>query len=1359
MAEVADKGGGDIKHVEGILKSNEKDEVKFKLLIGLIKADQVSNKDVVNTVLHLLVGGEFEIETNFIIQESKNILHMLEVLSVCPSTLQAEIWSVITAMLKKSCLNLNASTEVGLIECVLRMLEDADDIVADLLVEMLGVLASYSITVKELRMLFALLKAKNDEWPRNSVKLLSVLRQMPQRHGPDEFFSFPGKKGSFISLPPIRTWPYQNGWAFSCWIRLDPLTGVAVEKEKPYLYCFRTSKGVGYSAHFLGSSLVITSMKVKGKGFQHCVKYEFLPRKCYMVTICHIYYRWSKSELRCYVDGELVSLTDMSWLVSTNDPFDKCFLGASSDGDPDTMFRGQMSAVYLFSEYLTANQVSAIYKLGPGYKSQFRFDNENSTVLPESTRRVLYEGRLTSTTVFMYNPIACDSQLCLESSPKSNASYFVHSPHALMLNDVKAVITCSLLSTLHSLGGIEVLFPLFGQLDLPVNKGPKENSIVDHSICANLMCLLCDLLESSSSIQEELLQKKGFLVISYLLEKSSREHITLEVLNSFLKLTQYLVRLPTGGTLLKHLFDHILFNPGLWIYASVEVQTRLYCYLATEFINDAQIYNNIRRVSAVLQTMHTLKYYYWVVNPKDRSGLTPKGVDGPRPNRDEIVRLRSYMLLYVAELIRKGQGILEDELQSILNYLTTLHEDDNLMDVLMLLVTLMSQHPSSMVPSFDKKNGIRTVFKLLASPSEPLRIQALKLLGFFLMRSTHKRKYDAMNPQNLFSLIGERLMLYMQSITTGTYNVLFEILTERLALEYCWEKHSEPESYYKLENPAILKVVATMIHQSKQSTELMEVKKMFLSDLTIMCNNNKENRRTLLQMSVWQEWLFTMAYIYPQNVDEQKITDMVMSLFRMLLHHAIKFEYGGWRVWVDTLAILHSKVAYEDFRIHMSKMYQQYERQRVDNLSDPEERLQHPISTISGISDATIQDSDYVPKSSIQISEVPEKIPAEKLIANLDTQGDQDGDILKLEECPETTAKEQAESSKENSQEEKKLVKSPIKPKKLDQEEAKDSLPTDNKAQDKSNQDSDGLSGVKDDQVKEILHEEEKIEKNRDESDGMPAKSESQVKEESEIEQKKGDSPDTKVNKETAKSQSDEEKKRMKFNANDDGKPKGSEKADCKLNKSEQIDAKSHGKVKEEASSKDQDEKGSEISVENKNMEENEESENTEQVGDAHDFKCADEDNPKNPKENDQAEGSVSCLSKRDQDIYSPGLGWESQPRPTSYFTQDGEMIYLNMAEDGQMVYQTENGQLVYQYPNDEGCVIFHTRAPETNVTVNEEVANYVDVIINDAISMAEHRVNADSQKKHPKTEQQPQDLSEYKDKAKQEACQKTGVI
>lgn len=74
------------------------------------------------------------------------------------------------------------------------------------------------------------------------------------------------------------------------------------------------------------------------------------------------------------------------------------------------------------------------------------------------------------------------------------------------------------------------------------------------------------------------------------------------------------------------LLDHVLFNPELWIYTPASVQTKLYSYLATEFLSDTQIYSNVRRVSTVLQTVHTLKYYYWVVNPRPKSGISPKGL-------------------------------------------------------------------------------------------------------------------------------------------------------------------------------------------------------------------------------------------------------------------------------------------------------------------------------------------------------------------------------------------------------------------------------------------------------------------------------------------------------------------------------------------------------------------------------------------------------------------------------------------------------------------------------------------------------------------------------------------------------------
>lgn len=83
---------------------------------------------------------------------------------------------------------MQACTEVGLIEHVLLRLNRADVVVAgeialvmnvtvdftsetflsslfaDLLIEMLGVLASYSITVKELKLLFGAMKANNGKW-------------------------------------------------------------------------------------------------------------------------------------------------------------------------------------------------------------------------------------------------------------------------------------------------------------------------------------------------------------------------------------------------------------------------------------------------------------------------------------------------------------------------------------------------------------------------------------------------------------------------------------------------------------------------------------------------------------------------------------------------------------------------------------------------------------------------------------------------------------------------------------------------------------------------------------------------------------------------------------------------------------------------------------------------------------------------------------------------------------------------------------------------------------------------------------------------------------------------------------------
>uniref|UniRef100_H2LFI6 Neurobeachin n=1 Tax=Oryzias latipes TaxID=8090 RepID=H2LFI6_ORYLA len=408
--------------------------------------------------------------------------------------------------------------------------------------------------------------------------------------------------------------------------------------------------------------------------------------------------------------------------------------------------------------------------------------------------------------------------------------------------------------------------------------------------------------------------------------------------------------LTLGAPMLKQLCDHILFNAAIWIHTPAKVQLSLYTYLSAEFIGTATIYSTIRRVGTVLQLMHMLKYYYWITNPADSSGIAPKGLDGPRPTQKEVTSLRAFILLFLKQLILKDRGVKEDELQGILNYLLTTHEDDNLHDVLQLVVALMSEHPASMIPAFDQRNGIRVIYKLLASKSENIRVQSLKVLAYFLKHLGHKRKVEIMHTHSLFTLLGEKLMIHTNTLSVTIYNTLYEILTEQVCTQVVHKPHLEPDSTVKIQNPMILKVVATLLKNCAPSSELMEVRRLFLSDMIKLFSSSRENRRCLLQCSVWQDWMFSLCYINPKNSEEQKISDMVYNIFRILLYHAIKYEWGGWRVWVDTLSIAHSKVTYEAHKEYLAKMYEEYQRQEEENIKKGKKGL---VSTISGLSAQT----------------------------------------------------------------------------------------------------------------------------------------------------------------------------------------------------------------------------------------------------------------------------------------------------------------------------------------------------------------------------------------------------------------------
>ena len=240
---------------------------------------------------------------------------------------------------------------------------------------------------------------------------------------------------------------------------------------------------------------------------------------------------------------------------------------------------------------------------------------------------------------------------------------------------------------------------------------------------------------------------------------------------------------------------------------------------------------------------------------------------------------------------------------------------------------------------------------------EVIRSLCLKILGSFLTRSTYKRKSAAMTPSH-FSILYYMLCRDQSILSHSLYVNLMEITIEapisslhsiqstcnsngRLGNasssnrrpsgdDYYWNdgcdsdygmdkeersgscgssgKESNAGTTIKIENPQMIKVIALLVVKHKNLADT------FLKDLYTLLMDSRSNRRLILQMSVWQSWLISFLKIENSTEKEyRKREQTVISLFKLLLYHALRWEFGGWRVWIDSLAIIHSFLSREAF--------------------------------------------------------------------------------------------------------------------------------------------------------------------------------------------------------------------------------------------------------------------------------------------------------------------------------------------------------------------------------------------------------------------------------------------------------------
>ncbi|EUB57642.1 Neurobeachin [Echinococcus granulosus] len=908
--------------------------------------------------------------------------------------------------------------ESSIVATLLTAIQKADELAASKYLLLLSGLLSFTVSSRSLRLIINYLMSSNRIWRPYSYELIHQLKIASSFPNNMSFFIFPGESKSILTIPPISKFPYQNGWTFQSWVYIDPPLCKLSEVKPRYLFSFQTDKGLGYTAHFLGTLFIITSIRAKDKGLQHCVPTEFHPCRWYMLTIAFVYNRWTKSELRCYVNGKITSSVEMAWPITGSDPFERCVIGGSFDQRDENVFSGRIASITGFTEALSPQQISALYTLGPNYKAvysllpfqgQLRFESEVKGLLSETGCKALIESKLSASIMFVYHPLACDHNLCLDQSPKLNA-VFAHSPHGLMQGKVRSVRTTSLQSSIQSLGGIQLLYLLFEQLDFAlenaVDPDRPQDDVKPFPIAALLFNLLFDLARTSYALQDQLARTNGLVVFAQALWQSSPAHLTESLLNGLLEAARYLTRellsaspsslaagVPSLLVLFRQLFNKLLFANGLWLRAPVRVQDRLYGFLADEFRVDLLGQSG---KSIVASALHAIKYYFWMVQPTEP--LLDSTPD-ERPSLKYLARIRSNLLLFIKPLILQQYQLSPyngnfppngEEVDYLFNFLCTVRESDNLKDVLYFAVALMSQHPAVMVPCFDRHDGIQCVFQLLTLPDEDSRLYALKLLGFFLKYSKSKRKQEAVAQHSIFSLLCDRFAAVSPAFTMKAYNVFFELLTEDMTLQLTEKVLPYPSQAQRIENPALLKTIALLIIHSKRTAELMTIRQVFLEHLLALCLNSDVNRRAVLQMSVWQDWVIGLASLFPQNRQNSYATATVMEVLRCLLFYALRFEFGGWRVWIDTLAILHSRIAFEEFRranhqAHMAKSRAELPSQHA---ADPGPQLQsvsqpQPLETTESVVDGPAT-SKEVGESSPDVKEVDltDKV-VRKLVDNL----------------------------------------------------------------------------------------------------------------------------------------------------------------------------------------------------------------------------------------------------------------------------------------------------------------------------------------------------------------------------------------
>eukprot|EP00002_Diphylleia_rotans_P018239 TRINITY_DN3536_c0_g1_i1.p1 TRINITY_DN3536_c0_g1~~TRINITY_DN3536_c0_g1_i1.p1 ORF type:complete len:2280 (-),score=409.51 TRINITY_DN3536_c0_g1_i1:41-6880(-) len=865
-------------------------EVVDVLLAGQI-GERSSSKLAENIIL--TVTDEIPVGNSIpAIKRPGDIKQILAVLCRCSEQVQHETLDIFLRLID-SYKNLELCCNEGILLQVIYYLVDArfkDPQSISKLKQIVATLGRHRVSVVDMKMIFRMIAKLRQpvKVAKYSGLVLELLRQFLLEENRFEMFDFSGVESGII-LPPLGDWP-SSAYTLCLWFRIDTFTPPSSHTGGPYLprlVSFSSQDGSdAFEVHFQDGYLSVIARQSLTKGGavarQVFQEQTFDTNKWYFVVLSHQKSFFGSSTIDLVINAERKVQKSLKY-PKFEKPFLYGGLGLSICSPNKNHLQGQIASFCLFNSQISTTEIQKMFQEGPNSILEIISSDMESSIKSRllettfSSKRVLSYMIPKDTDIFDGNPILAPQYL--------RGSMLIESP--------------SVRDSIRSVGGVEVILPLFARLPSP---GTQPTSMMLSA--PSLLIFLSDLVDENVSFMESLVENpKPLAVMAWLLEKADEVHKTIGLIRAIEKLIN---TVSNNEDTKRYVFESFFFNFDIWSTAAFSVQEELIDTLIRQHKRTQQLPIPIS-VSRILNILRT--YYFYEAEGQPNLQGRSSEASGMRRNesflkmqalrfetrslsREEIAQIRT-KLLDLSLLICVEKGVVFSTIRTLIFHIEDTQDAHQQMDLLNWLLKLLHLQPqlSGLVDSLQSLDLAPTVSTLIGSRNESVRQIVIRFLSLMLGKQILKPK--STNIDALYTVIFDQLQNY--PLDSGTYQVLIDIMAGV-------DQHQGRAS----DALPLLKdgIIAPRIFRLLARTEDTKLMLVLVQDVVRILEGSKSNLAIWCDIPSWQELLLDIyskaALISPNSKELTGIADGISRIF-FLEFMSLKNDHRGWTLSIKNL--------------------------------------------------------------------------------------------------------------------------------------------------------------------------------------------------------------------------------------------------------------------------------------------------------------------------------------------------------------------------------------------------------------------------------------------------------------------------